>query len=154
MVSPELLRRYPFFNFMNHNQLRDVAMMTEEVSFDVDTTLFQTGAAANFLYLLRTGNVELHYVVTDERGLEKRQDFLVGMINPGEVVGISALIEPYRYTATALVTEPSELLCIDAASLRELCDKDPMLAAKWHQRMAEITMTRLHDTRIQLLAAA
>ena len=153
MVSPEVLRRYPFFGFMNHDQLREVAIITDEMDADADTTLFESGAEADTFYLLRDGNVELHYVVTDERGMEKRQDFLVGMINPGEVVGISALISPYKYTAMAVVTEPSELLRVDAKRLRDLCDTDPTLSAAWHQRMAESTMERLHSTRVQLLAA-
>jgi len=30
MISPELLRRFPFFNFMNDAQLKAVAMIAEE----------------------------------------------------------------------------------------------------------------------------
>lgn len=154
MISPEVLRRYPFFAFMSHEQLRDVAMLTDEITAGENEVLFAAGATAVALYFLRQGNVELHYVVVDERGMEKRQDFLVGMINPGEILGISALIEPYEYTASAVVTEPSQLLKLDAVALRELCDADPKLAAGWQRRIAATTMARLHDTRIQLLAAA
>ncbi len=101
MVSTEMLRRYPFFSFMNHVQLHEVAMITEELEVEAGAVLFSMGEAANALYLLREGSVELHYTVTDERGMEKRQDFLVGMINPGEMFGISALIRPYRLSRPA-----------------------------------------------------
>lgn len=154
MVSPEMLRRYPFFSFMNHVQLHEVAMMTEEVEYEAGTVLFSTGDAANNLFLLREGGIELHYEVTDERGMEKRQDFLVGMINPGEMFGISALIRPNIYTTGALTSETSQMLVVDAEELRALCKKDKDLEAEWQRHIAEVTIERLNSTRIQLLAAA
>jgi CRP/FNR family cyclic AMP-dependent transcriptional regulator len=154
MVSPEMLRRYPFFSFMNHVQLHEVAMITEEIRVEAGAVLFSGGEAANSLYLLREGAVELHYAVTDERGMEKRQDFLVGIINPGEMFGISALIRPHRYTTSALTSESCQLLELDAEQLRALCDKDMELAAEWQRHIAEVTLERLNSTRIQLLAAA
>ncbi len=153
MVSPELLRRYPFFAFMTHDQLRAVAMITDEIAIDADVVLFESGQNANELYLLRDGNVELHVVVVDERGMEKRQDFLVGMINPGELVGVSAMIRPYKYTTAAIVTEASHLLKINAFALRLLCEDDARLAAEWQSRISEVTLERLQAARVQLLAA-
>jgi CRP-like cAMP-binding protein len=154
MVSPEMLRRYPFFSFMNHVQLHEVAMITEELVLEAGGVLFTTGEAANRLYLLREGGVELNYTVTDERGMEERQDYLVGMINPGEMFGISALIRPYVYTTGASTSSASQLLEIDAEELRALCDKDKELTAEWQRHIAEVTLERLNYTRIQLLAAS
>lgn len=154
MVSPEMLRRYPFFSFMNHIQLHEVSMITEEKEVEAGTVLFSLGEAANSLYLLREGGVELHLTVTDERGMEEQQDYLVGMINPGDMFGISALIRPYKYTTGALTSDASQLLEIDAEQLRALCDKDKDLSAEWQRHIAEVTLERLNYTRIQLLAAA
>ena len=154
MVSPEMLRRYPFFSFMDHVQLHEVAMITEEKILEAGSVLFTAGQPANTLYLLREGGVELHYTVADERGMEKEQDFLVGMINPGDIVGISALIRPHQYTTSALISESSQLLELDAVELRALCERDTALAAEWQRQIAEVMLERLHYTRIQLLAAA
>ena len=153
MVSPEMLRRYPFFSFMNHAQLHEVAMITEEKKLGAGVVLFSEEEAANTLYLLREGSVELHYIVTDERGMEKRQDFLVGMINPGEMFGISALVRPYQFTTGALTSETSQLLELDAVELRALCEKDTVLTAELQRHIAEVTLERLNQTRVQLLAA-
>ena len=154
MVSPEMLRRYPFLSFMNHEQLHEVAMITEEKILEAGAVLFTAGEPANTLYLLREGGVELHYTVTDERGMEREQDFLVGMVNPGDVVGISALIRPHQFTTSALISESSQLLELDAVELRALCEKDTVLTAEWQRHIAEVTLERLHNTRIQLLAAS
>lgn len=154
MVSPEMLRRYPFFSFMNHVQLHEVSMMTEEKELEAGVLLFSEEEAANTLYLLREGSVELHFIVTDERGMEKKQDFLVGMVNPGEIFGISALVRPYKYTTSALTSETSLLLELNALELRALCGKDKALTAEWQSHIAEVILERLNHTRIQLLAAS
>lgn len=153
MVSPEMLRRYPFFSFMNHIQLHEVSMITEEKSVDAGVVLFTSGDDAKSLFLLREGGVELHLLVTDERGMEEKQDYLVGMINPGDMFGISALIRPHKYTTSAVTSDASQILKIDADQLRALCDKDKDLAAEWQRHIAEVTLERLNYTRIQLLAA-
>lgn len=153
MVSPELLRRYPFFAFMSHEQLREVAMLSEEISVPADTILFHIDHAAEALYFLQSGSVELHHVVIDEHLPQLRKDFMIGHINPGEVLGISALIEPYKLTATAVTTELCQLLKIDALALRDLCDNDHDLAYGLQKQMARTTMERLHTTRVLLAAA-
>ncbi|MGD2077088.1 MAG: cyclic nucleotide-binding domain-containing protein, partial [Chloroflexota bacterium] len=98
MISPEVLRRFPFFSFMRHDQLTEVAMITDEVTFDKGQILFNADEEANRCFVLLEGAIDLHYVVVDEHEPELRNEFVVGTINPGEVLGISAVIEPYMYT--------------------------------------------------------
>lgn len=153
MVSTELLRRYPFFAGLSDQQLRKLAMISNEAICHEGEVLFEGGANADHLYLLRDGNIELHYVVTDERGMEKPQDYLVGIINPGEVFGISAVVAPFEYTSGAVASEPSELIELESAPLRELCDSDLALKALFQERIAATAFKRLQDARVQLLAA-
>lgn len=153
MVSTELLRRYPFFAFATPDQLREIAMITWEQEYPTGAHLFEAGAEAATLSLLRSGSIELHYIVVDERGMEAPQDYLVGLINPGEIFGVSALIEPYTYTATAVAGETSLVLELKAAELRALAEADSVLGARLQQRIAVVTLQRLQDARVQLLAA-
>jgi CRP/FNR family transcriptional regulator, cyclic AMP receptor protein len=153
MVSPELLRRYPFFAFMTHSQQQEVAMISDEVEVPANMILFNIDEKADALYLLMTGSVDLHFVVLDENLPTMRKDFLIGTINPGDVFSISAMIEPYMLTSTAIVTEPCSLLKIDAVALRKLCDQDHDLAFGLQKQLARTTMERLHATRVLLAAA-
>ncbi len=153
MISPELLRRYPFFGGLNDEQLKALAMIADELDYHAGETLFETDQAAAALHLLLTGNVELYHVVSDRSDPGLRKEFYVTDINPGEIVGISALVEPHRYTATARVVSPSCLLKIDAVALRALCDTDASMSALLMRRIARVAMERLHDTRVQLVAA-
>jgi CRP/FNR family cyclic AMP-dependent transcriptional regulator len=153
MVSTELLRRYPFFALLTDRQLRDLAMISEERECATGELLFAGGTDADQLYLLRKGSIELHYVVTDERGMENPQDYLVGVISPGEVFGISAVVKPYRYTSSAVVGDASSVIEMDAAAIRTMCDEDIQLKALFQERIATIAFKRLQDARVQLLAA-
>lgn len=154
MVSTELLRRYPFFSFLTPDQLREVAMIGQTVTLEKGETLFEIGDTAEALYLLLSGSMDLHYMVMDENLPHLKKDFMVGSINPGEVVGISAVIEPHKLTATAQATMPCELLAMDGAELRELAAEDSDLAYGLMKAIARTTMERLYSTRILLAAAS
>ncbi len=153
MVSPELLRRYPFFGRLANDHLNAVAMLAEEVVYEADETIFETGQPADALYFLVEGCVDLHYIVVDEINTELRKDFFISEINLGEPFGISALIEPYRYTGTVRATCASRVLKFDARGLRALCTVDPKIEAALMRQIAAAAMSRLYDTRVQLVAA-
>jgi CRP-like cAMP-binding protein len=151
MVSPELLRRYPFFGLLDDSQLKAVAMIADEASCQEGETLFETEKPAEAMWLLMEGCVDLFYVVIDQDAPAK--ELFISEFNPGDVFGISALIEPHQYTATARATCPSRIVRFDAAGLRALCEVDSKLAYGLMRQTAKAAMSRLHDTRIQLAAA-
>ena len=152
MISPELLRKYPFFNFLDHEQLRQVAMITEEAALDPGELLFADGEAAYALYLVRTGNVDLYHIVHDELQTGTNRELLAETVNPGEVLGISALVEPYTYTTLARAGTPCRLLKVDAADLRVLIANDPVMAYGLQRQITKAAMRRLHNARLQLAA--
>jgi CRP-like cAMP-binding protein len=152
MVSTELLRRYPFFANLTDKELRELAMISKEKEIPAGEALFVGGQDADYLYLLQNGGIELHYVVSDERGMEKTQDFMVGVINPGEAFGISAAVEPYKYTASAVATTPCLVIETDGKALRDLCEEDLRLKALFQSRIASTLFRRLQDSRVLLLA--
>jgi len=151
MVSTELLRRYPFFANLSDKELRQLAMISDEKEISAGETLFESGDDAHYLYLLRSGGIDLHYVVSDERGMEKTQDFMVGVINPGEVFGISSAVAPYRYTASAVAPVPSKVIATEGSALREMCEEDIHMKALFQERIASTVFRRLHDSRVLLL---
>lgn len=153
MVSSEILKRYPFYSFMSDDQLREVAKITYETEYKKGDVLFNNAEKADACYLLMNGSIDLHYVVIDERDPSLRKEFIVGTINPGELLGISAFIEPHIFTATAMAVNDSRLLKTDAVALRELCRQDTKLDCGFQMMAAKATMERLHTTRVQLAAA-
>ena len=47
MVSPELLRRFPFFAGLSEEQINQIAMISEEERYEADEYLFQEGEEFN-----------------------------------------------------------------------------------------------------------
>ncbi|MBM3128553.1 MAG: Crp/Fnr family transcriptional regulator [Chloroflexi bacterium] len=149
MISPEILRRYPFFCCLSEEQQKAIAMVTEEMRVDAGKELFLEGQPVEALYLLVEGSVDLYYVASGD----PKDQFLVGEIGSGEPFAISAMIEPYTFTATARVAAPSRVLRIDAKALRALCEVDCKLGYALVKQVAAMAIERLHFARVQLAAA-
>ena len=153
MISPELLRRYPFFGFMNDAQLRRVVMSSEEVTLDAGDSLFEPDQKADWLYVLIEGGLDLVYVVIDRDDPRLKKEFFLGELDPGDIVGLSALVEPNLYTTAARATKISRLVKIEAAVLRDMCQDDSSLAYGLMRETAKTAMARLHESRVLLAAA-
>ena len=153
MISPELLKRYPFFGPFSELHLQEIAMISEEFTATKGLMLFEEGNPADALYLLIDGSVDLYYRSQEEFRQKVVKQFLVGEINPGEVFGISVLIEPYIFSATAHVSQPSQYIRIDGKGLRALVEKDSNVGCLLMRQINKVLMERLSYTRIQLAAA-
>jgi CRP-like cAMP-binding protein len=153
MISSELLRRFPFFNFMTDTQLKAVAMIAEEKDYEIGNSIVEANAPANSLFFLIEGSAAYYYIVTTEHDPYYKQEYYISDFNPGEILGISALIDPYIYTAAVRVEKPCKLIKIDALALRALCEVDTKLSCGLMYAIAKAAMERLQHTRVQLIAA-
>lgn len=152
MIPIELLHRFPFFSFMNEKELKAIATIAEEMQLEPGDVLCESNTPANALYFLTKGSLPYYIVVTTEHIPDYRQEYFVGYINPEEIFGISALIEPYYYTATLRVEKPCRVIKIDAVALRALCEVDSQLSVGLMKAIARAAMERLQMTRVQLVA--
>jgi CRP-like cAMP-binding protein len=153
MISPETLRRYPFFGTLSPSQLELVADNAEEVTFPKGATIFEECQPANDLYLLAKGSVDFFYKSEEEFHPKSRKEFSVGEVNPGEPFGLSALLEPYILNATARASQDCQVIKIDALALRNMFDLDQAFAYRMMTQTAKALMERLSSVRVQLAAA-
>jgi CRP-like cAMP-binding protein len=155
MISPEVLRRFPFFGGLSDAQLREIAMITEEEVFEKGSIILADKKPAKNLFLLLDGYIDLVYHSVDELNLHPvpTKELNAGEINPGEIFGISALIEPYIYNASARASTTAHVLVIDSLELRKLIDSDEKISNKILKQLANTLMERLIATRVQLAAA-
>lgn len=150
MVSPELLRRYPFFAQVTDEQLTAIAMISEEKTYPKETLLLKENTAANKLMLLLEGDVDLVFSGGGEGAIANA---LVGSIAPGEMLGVSALIEPYTYISSARATMPVKVVEIDGAAVRALMQVDKLLGYALMRNVATAVLERLRYTQVELAAA-
>ena len=153
MLSPELLRYYPFFAGLTNPQLSSIAMLATEETYPAGTILCEKGQPAETLYFLVDGCVDLYYPSDKISSSDFPQGIPIGEVNAGEPFSISALIEPYRLTSTAKVGRSSRVIEIEARSLRGLFRKDKRLAYLLTKQAAQAVRARLETTRVQLAAA-
>jgi CRP-like cAMP-binding protein len=114
-------------------------------NYAVGETILREGADTDPFAIVLAGRVALRLLVP-ERG-----SVTIMTVEPGDVVGWSALVPPYRATSTAVALEPSRLIAFDSATLRKALREDPALAATVYPRVLESVARRLSATRHQLL---
>lgn len=153
MISTKQLRKYEFFDFMGDKELEAVAQLAEEREYQQGDVIVEAGQPADTFYFLAEGNLAYYYVVTIGNDPYYKKEYHISDINAGEIFGISSLIEPYRYTATLQVDEPSKVIEISAAKLRSLCETDSKAACGLMHAVAKAAIQRLETTRVQLIAA-
>ena len=154
MISPEVLRKYPFFGLLTQPQLEKVAMLAEKIPINMGDNVFETDTPANNLFFLLSGSVELCTESYDKfYEPDLRRGYRVGEVNPSEVFGLQAIVSPYIYTSSAQATSDCDVLKIDAIKLRTLMDNDTSLALALMTQATQALSERLNYTRIQLAAA-
>lgn len=109
-------------------------------------TVLREGTDTPFLASIETGRIALRLRVP-ERG----DRLTILTIEPGELLGWSAVVPPYRATVDAIATLPTRLLAIDAVTLRERLAADCELAAELLPLVLESVSERLTGSWQQLL---
>ncbi|MDR3573832.1 MAG: cyclic nucleotide-binding domain-containing protein [Anaerolineaceae bacterium] len=153
MISPEILRRYPFFVDMDDSSIKAIAMITEEVTIKAGESLYQSGQPNHALYLLEEGVVEASLVIKDSGDPKFEKEFYLDDLNPGEIFGLNALIEPNVHSITTRVSRSGKMLRIDGEKLNTLCVSDTRLGLQVMKQLAKTALERLAHTRVQLAAA-
>lgn len=146
MVSIEVLRSFPYFAGVSPESLKAVAAITEERTFPAGQPLFKEGEAAQALYILRAGEVDIVYQHHVDEGR------VVDTVVAGDLIGWSSLVEPYRCTATAVPRAAGRAVRIDAAGIRKLCEHDHTLGYHLLKELAGTLSRRLQGALVQLAA--
>ena len=70
-----------------------------------------------------------------------------------EIFGLSAVVEPYTYKATARTAQPCNFIKFDGPALRALIEEDCRLGYIFMREISVALRDRLMDSRVQLAAA-
>ena len=122
-----------------------LAGIAEMRDVEIDTDLTREGQITESFAIVLSGRVALRMLVP-ERGM-----VTILTVEPGDVVGWSAIVPPHRGTANAVAIEPVRLLELPGERLRALLRSDHALAASVYPRVLQAVSRRLSATRLQLL---
>ena len=140
-----IIGEHRFFAGLDERFRTLVCGCAKNVRFDAGQHLFHEGGPAEQFYLLRHGRVALQ-ITSPGRGAVTFQT-----VGEGEIVGVSWLIPPYRWTFDAKALELTRAIAMDATCLRQKCEADHDLGYDMMKRFMPVLIERLHAARVQLL---
>lgn len=162
MVSPELIRRYPFASGLSMDQISTLAKVGNEKTVEEGHYFFQEDEELNDFYLVVEGAAAIVFEVP-ERDVEhkiseqftrelKTKDVVISTVGPGNLLGWSGLVPPHMATAGAKALTDCRVVAFDCRELRKAFDEDCEFGYRMMQKAAQIIGKRLRDTRVQSLA--
>jgi len=162
MISPEILRRYPFFARLSIEQLTKLASLATEKIVETDTYFYHEEDELEHFYLVLEGAVAVVFELP-EREVEhkiseqyfrklKTKDVVLTTVSPGELFGWAGLVPPHCANSGAKAVTPCRIVMFNRIQLLEEFDKDPRFGYIMIQRAAQAISQRLSDLRIESLA--
>ena len=145
MVSPELLRQFKLFAGADVDVLRSLAMLSSEMTVHAGEWLFHEGDDADALYVISEGKITLKLAMGRNGKGFADLDTLVR----GDLVGWSAVSDPYIYRLGALAEKDTHLIQLDAGKLREYLAANNAYGYVLMGHIAKAIGSRLNALRIQ-----
>jgi CRP-like cAMP-binding protein len=140
-----VLRQHPFLGHLSEKHLHVLVGCAANVHVGEGSCLIQEGEIANALYLVRTGRIAL------EMEVPPRGSLRIQTVGPGELLGWSWMISPYRWHFTARAVADVRAIALDGGCLRQKCSEDHDFGYEILDRLTRVMESRLEATRLQLL---
>jgi CRP-like cAMP-binding protein len=139
------LREHPVFADMSEEHTEVVSGCAANEVFKTGHYIYREGEPADKFYLVRHGAVALEVHVPGFKPI------IIATLHPGDLVGWSWLLPPYRTAFDARASQVTRVISIDAKCLRGKMDDDPALGYTLFKRMAPVIAERLASTRRQMI---
>jgi len=122
----DLIRRVPLFARCSKPELKEIAMLADEIDLRAGKELTRQGALGREFFVLLEGTADV-----------KKDNRKVNTLGPGDFFGEIALVSREPRTATVISTPPVRALVITDRSFRRLLDDAPRVQTKVMEAMAE-----------------
>ncbi len=130
---------------MSTDGIEFLESLAREMAFPKGAQVFNEDDTADAFYLIANGKVGL------EVSRPAMDPVLVETLGPAELLGVSWLFPPYRWSWRARTLIATDLIAFDAEAVRAHCKRDLDLALHVYETVAEEAVRRLHATRVRLL---
>jgi len=145
MSKKDLLKQSPYFSELNETALDELSQLCKEETYKSGDTIFRENEVAKKFYIVVEGWVSLK--------IEEAGSTLTTIREKGELFGWASLVDPYRYTATALTLADTKVLSIEAEPFRNnFFQKHLKFALNFMNKLVKVINQRLEDSRKQLIS--
>lgn len=145
MEMVEVLKKSEVFHDLTDEQLGVIEKMCSRQTFEPGAVICKQDQKSDRLYIVEDG---LAGIVLEVGPLSQRQVQTAGKY---EVFAWSAMIEPYKYTATVKAVKKISALGISSDDLLALCKSKPEIGCLVSGGIARIVAKRLREAYTQLL---
>ena len=147
MVSPEVIRRYPYFSGISIERINMLANIAEEIECEKGQYFHNEGEEIDKVYILVEGEVSL---VTSLPQQDK--EVVINTLGTGDVFGWTSLLPPYTAGAGAKTITDCKLVEFSASKLRTKFEDDYQFGYLMMIKIAQIIRERLDSIVIETLA--
>ena len=147
MVSPELIRRYPYFSGLSIDRIKLLAKIAEEVDSEQGRYFHQEGDDISKVYIIVEGEVSLLTTLP-----QQSKEVVINTLGTGDVFGWTSLLPPYTAGAGAKSRTNCKLIEFDAGDLRAKFEDDYEFGYLMMIKIAQIIRERLDSVVIETLA--
>jgi len=137
--------KHPFLDALAPKHQKAIERISHVAQFKEGELLFHQGAPDDRIFLIHDGKVALQVFAPGRGGVT------IDSAGPGDYVGWSWVVPPFRAHYDALATEPVIATGVDANALRDLCEQDHELGYRVLSSMVKLMEHRLQGTRLLLL---
>jgi|SRR5271157_1524185 len=142
MTLEDVLRAHKFAQGLTDSQVATLAAMAQEITFEENEVILESGQRSTSFYLLVSGSVVVElraptYVVCVEA------------IGPGQLFGWSALLDHQDTLFQVRAREHTTALRLDGARLKAACQVDSQLGNEVRQRALQVVAGRVRATEIR-----
>lgn len=147
MISPELIRRFPFFSGFNQDQIVTLAKYAEEIHAEKNYYFHKEGDELTNFFIIVEGEVNIMSTLP-----QKDKEVIISTLSAGDLFGWSALVPPYVATAGAKAVIPTNVIAFNAKELLNIFNSDCKFGYLMMQKVAQVIRDRLNAIRIETLA--
>ena len=133
------------FKGVSQRFITRIANGSDEQTYKRNSVIFERDEEASHFYVLVAGDVHIEIVETEG---------VLAVNRPGEVFGWSALVEPYRYTATAKCVRDTRVIKISRDIVESAIKDHPNEGLAVLKNLTGIIANRLRYAYRQLVPEA
>ena len=141
----QILKKCALFQNLSDKQLDIVEKMCTSETFEPGTTICKQDKKGEKIYVIEAGLVG---IILEVGPLAERQ---VQSASKYDVFGWSAVIEPFRYTATVKAIKKTTTLAFNGKKLHDLYLTHPKISCLISKGLTSVVARRLNEAYTQLL---
>lgn len=130
-----ILNETDFFEGIDSEVMNKITAICREEDHPKDKVLFNKNEDARSIFILKRGTVNL---VLKNGGM-----FIIPLSDPGEIFGLSGLVERTTYTASGVCATDVKVVRIDREQLDEIFDQHPHVGLTLVKRLGTVLSKKL-----------